>query len=85
MKYYYGHASVGAKTTRIRVKPEMIENGIVKEIELYLLTCLRGSGTTLFNSVKEYDWHTKHSRHDPPACRDIWVEIDGERQPLKFI
>ena len=84
MEYYYGQAWVGGKTTRIRVKPEMIENGIVKEIELYLLTRLRSSGTTLFNSVEEYDWHPKRSRHDTPACREIWVEIDGVKQSLKF-
>lgn len=72
MEYYYGQAWVMGKNINIRVKPEMITDGIVKEIELYLPVKVSGG------------WHRKRSRHDTPACREIWVEIDGARLSLKF-
>ena len=80
MEYYEGQAWVQGKFTKIRVKPEMINDGIVEEIELYLLTGDSGG----FNSVQTYDWVEKGSVQDTPACSDIWVEIDGVRKSLKF-
>ena len=84
MEYYYGQALVNGKSTKIRVKPEMITNGIVEEIELHLLVGLRSSGTTLFNTVERCDWQIKRSIHDNPSCHDIWVRINGVKQSLNF-
>ena len=73
MEYYYGKARVMGKNIDIRVKPEMITDGIVAEIELYLLVKV-SSG---FNPVKTYGWHKKHSRHDTPACGEFWAKLMG--------
>lgn len=47
MEYYYGQAWIKGKTTDIRVKPEMIKDEIVEEIDLYLPVKVSGGKHTI--------------------------------------
>ena len=83
MDYYYGQALVMGKPTEIRVKPEMIQENFVNEIELYLPTH-RARGRSMVKIETTWGWQTKRSAQSPPICIDIWVEVDGAKKSLKF-
>ena len=87
MEYYYGQALVMGKPTDIRVKPEMIKDEIIEEIELYLPShkaVPKSSRANIVDVRATWEWKKKRKSQDPPLCMNIWVEVDGVKQSLKF-
>ena len=81
MNYHYGKAKIQVGDPKpIRVKPEMIEDDSVEEIEMYLFDAklIRGK------LEKTYFWRKLDGTESLPNVSEMWVDIDNEQRQLKF-